>query len=81
MQVNSVRGSLHNRCFSETGSIGGIHLPDFSDPYVFYRKKSGTGNILRIQNPFLYISKWQTVMICAYGRFVQFMGVWCNGVW
>lgn len=81
MQVSSVRGSLHNRCFSGTGSIGGIQLPDFSDPYVFYRKKSGTGNILRIQNPFLYISKWQTVMICAYGRFVQFMGVWCNGVW
>jgi hypothetical protein len=51
MQVSSVRGSLHNRCFSGTGSIGGIQLPDFHDPYVFYRKKSGTGNILRIQNP------------------------------
>ena len=29
MQVNSSNGSLQQRFFSGTGSIGGIHLPDF----------------------------------------------------
>lgn len=41
MQVNSHNGSLQQRFFSGTGSIGGIHLPDFSDKYVFSKKKSG----------------------------------------
>ena len=41
MQVNSSIGSLQQRIFSETGSIGGIHLPDFNDKYVFTKKKSG----------------------------------------
>ena len=41
MQVNSSNGSLQNRYFSGTGSIGGIHLPDFNDKYVFTKKKSG----------------------------------------
>ena len=40
MQVNS-SNSLQNRYFSGTGSIGGIHLPDFNDNYVFSKKKSG----------------------------------------
>ena len=41
MQVNLSKGSLQNRYFSGTGSIGGIHLPDFNDKYVFSKKKSG----------------------------------------
>ena len=41
MQINSFNGSLQNRYFSGTGSIGGIHLPDFHDQYVFSKKKSG----------------------------------------
>ena len=41
MQVSSSNGSLQNRYFSGTGSIGGIHLPDFNDKYVFSRKRSG----------------------------------------
>ena len=40
MQVNSSNGSLQQRFFSGTGSIGGIHLPDFNDKYVFSKKKS-----------------------------------------
>ena len=40
MQVNS-SNSLQNRYFSGTGSIGGIHLPDFNDRYAFSKKKSG----------------------------------------
>lgn len=40
MQVNSVGISLQQRCFSKTGSIGGIHLPDFNDIYVYSREKS-----------------------------------------
>lgn len=39
--VNSVNGSLQQSFFSGTGSIGGIHLPDFNDKYVFSKKKSG----------------------------------------
>lgn len=41
MQVNSSDGSLQQRIFSGTGSIGGVHLPDFNDKYVFSKKKSG----------------------------------------
>lgn len=41
MQVNSSKGSLQQRVFSGTGSIGGINLPDFNDKYVFSKKKSG----------------------------------------
>ena len=39
MQVNSFNGSLQNRYFSGTGSIGGIHLPDFNDRYAFSKKE------------------------------------------
>lgn len=38
--VYSVNSSLQQRTFSGTGSIGGIHLPDFNDKYVFSKKKS-----------------------------------------
>ena len=41
MQIHSSNGSLQQRVFSGTGSIGGIHLPDFNDKYVFTKKKSG----------------------------------------
>ena len=44
MQINSSNGSLQNRYFSGTGSIGGIHLPDFNDKYVFSKKKSGVSD-------------------------------------
>lgn len=40
MQVNST--NLQQRYFSKTGSIGGIHLPDFNDKYVYTRKKTET---------------------------------------
>ena len=39
MQVNST--NLQQRYFSGTGIIGGIHLPDFNDKYVYTKKKSG----------------------------------------
>lgn len=42
MQVNST--NLQQRYFSGTGSIGGIHLPDFNDKYVYTQKKSGTSD-------------------------------------
>ncbi|HBV83016.1 MAG TPA: hypothetical protein DEB74_09525 [Lachnospiraceae bacterium] len=41
MQVNLSNGSLQQKIFSGTGSIGGVHLPDFNDKYVFSKKKSG----------------------------------------
>lgn len=41
MQVNSSTGSLQQRVFSGTGSIGGINVPDFNDKYVFSKKKNG----------------------------------------
>ena len=41
MQVNMSNGSLQQRFFSGTGSIGGINMPDFNDKYVFSKKKSG----------------------------------------
>ena len=40
MQVNSSNGSLQQRFFSGTGSIGGIHLPDFNDKYIFSKRKA-----------------------------------------
>lgn len=40
MQVNSSNGSLQQRIFSGTGSIGGVHLPDFNDKYVFSKRKA-----------------------------------------
>ena len=39
MQVNSSNGSLQQRIFSGTGSIGGVHLLDFNDKYVFSKRK------------------------------------------
>ena len=42
MQVNST--NLQQRYFSGTGIIGGIHLPDFNDKYVYTKKKSGTSD-------------------------------------
>uniref|UniRef100_UPI004055E0EB hypothetical protein n=1 Tax=Agathobacter sp. TaxID=2021311 RepID=UPI004055E0EB len=39
MQVNTT--NLQQRYFSGTGSIVGIHLPDFNDKYVYTQKKSG----------------------------------------
>ena len=42
MQVNTT--NLQQRYFSGTGSIGGIHLPDFNDKYVYTQKKSGTND-------------------------------------
>jgi hypothetical protein len=33
---------LQKQIFSGTGSIGGIHLPDFNNKYVFSKKKSYT---------------------------------------
>ncbi len=44
MQVNSSNGSLQQRFFSGTGSIGGIHPPDFNDKYIFSKKKSGVSD-------------------------------------
>lgn len=41
MQLNSTIGSLQQRRFSGAGNIGGIHLPDFNNKYVFSQKKSG----------------------------------------
>ena len=40
MQVNSTNSQ--QRYFYGTGSIGGIHLPDFNDKYVYTRKKTDT---------------------------------------
>lgn len=41
MCVHSWNISLQHRYFSGTGSIGGIHLPDWGDDYVFSQQKSG----------------------------------------
>lgn len=35
---------MQQRKFSGTNSIGGIHLPDFNDKYVFSKKRSNTSN-------------------------------------
>lgn len=40
MNVNLTNISLQQRYFSGTNSIGGIHLPDFSDNYVFSKQKN-----------------------------------------
>ena len=40
MQVNSSNGSLQQRFFSGTGSIGGIHLPDFNDNIFSLKRKA-----------------------------------------
>ena len=45
MNVNLNSISLQRRKFSGTNSIGGIHLPDFNDKYVFSKKKSNTSNV------------------------------------
>ena len=45
MNVNLNSISLQQRKFSRTNSIGGIHLPDFNDKYVFSKKKSNTSNV------------------------------------
>lgn len=42
VKLNSI--SLQQRKFSGTNSIGGIHLPDFNDKYVFSKKKSNVSN-------------------------------------
>ena len=44
MNVNMNSISLQQRKFSGTNSIGGIHLPDFNDKYVFSKKRSNTSN-------------------------------------
>jgi hypothetical protein len=44
MNVNLNSISLQQQKFSGTNSIGGIHLPDFNDKYVFSKKKSNTSN-------------------------------------
>lgn len=44
MNVNMTSISLQQRKFSETNSIGGVHLPDFNDKYVFSKKKSNVSN-------------------------------------
>lgn len=44
MQINSTNDPLQQRQFKGTGSIGGVHLPDFNDKYVYSRKKSGTSD-------------------------------------
>lgn len=41
MEVKSSIGALQRKSFLGTGSIGGIHLPDFNDKYFFSKKKSG----------------------------------------
>lgn len=45
MNVNLNSISWQQRKFSGTNSIGGIHLPDFNDKYVFSKKKSNTSNV------------------------------------
>ena len=44
MNVNLNSISLQQRKVSGTNSIGGIHLPDFNDKYVFSKKRSNTSN-------------------------------------
>jgi len=45
IQVSSSNGSLQKQIFSGTGSIGGIHLPDFNNKYVYSKKKSYTSEV------------------------------------
>ena len=44
MNVNLTGISLQQRKFSRTNSIGGVHLPDFNDKYVFSKKKSNVSD-------------------------------------
>lgn len=44
MNVNLTITSLQQRYFSGTSSIGGIHLPDFNDNYVFSNQKSNVSD-------------------------------------
>lgn len=44
MQINATNASLQQRQFVGVGSVGGIHLPNFNDAYVFTKKKSGTSD-------------------------------------
>ena len=44
MNVNLTNTSLQQRFFSGTNSIGGVHLPDFSDNYVFSKQKSSVSD-------------------------------------
>ena len=44
MIINRTNEISQFRCFSGTGSIGGIHLPDFNDKYVFSRKITNTSD-------------------------------------
>ena len=44
MNVNLTNTSLQQRYFSGTNSIGGIHLPDFDDDYVFSKRKSNVSD-------------------------------------
>lgn len=44
MNVNLTNTSLQQRKFLGTNSIGGIHLPDFNDKYVFSKKKGNLSN-------------------------------------
>lgn len=44
MNVNLTNTSLQQRKFLGTNSIGGIHLPDFNDKYVFSKKKCNLSN-------------------------------------
>lgn len=44
MNVNLTSISLQQRKFSGTNSIGGVHLPDFNDKYVFSKKKSNVSD-------------------------------------
>jgi hypothetical protein len=41
MITNSITSSMTQKCYTGSGSIGGISLPDFDDDYVFTNKKSG----------------------------------------
>lgn len=44
MNVNLTNASLQQRYFSGTNSIGGIHLPDFNDNYVFSKQKNNVSD-------------------------------------
>lgn len=44
MNVNLTNTSMQQRYFSGTNSIGGIHLPDFDDDYVFSKRKSNVSD-------------------------------------
>ena len=68
MQVNSSNGSLQQRIFSGTGSIGGVHLPDFNDKYVFSKKKSGISDEEYRKQIVAQAYILQVQVYCQYGR-------------